>query len=157
MGGRSMFKKIKRIFVGNKDLPAQVPVHEEEYVVIGEEYSAYEIKDSEEIPLPKNESPEEEATENVKVITKKIMPRILTTRIKSPDDFENIKEIVEHDLIIINLEEIPVEAIEKEFIDFKRYLETLGYSLGRIGENIILAVKSDVDIDRYVSGETTDK
>lgn len=151
-----MFKKIKRIFVGNKDLPTQIPVHEEEYVVIGEEYSAYEIKDSEEIPLPKKESLEEESEEKVKVITKKIMPRMLTTRIKSPDDFENIKKIVEHDLIIINLEEVPIEAIEKEFIDFKRYLETLGYNLGRIGENIVLAVKSDVDIDRYVSEKPTE-
>ncbi|ABO34359.1 hypothetical protein [Methanococcus maripaludis] len=143
-----MFKKIKRIFVGNKELPTQVPVHEEEYVVIGQEYSAYEIKESEKIPIT------QETSENkVQVIKHKIYPRVLTTRIKSPEDFEYIKNIVEHDVIVINLEEVPIEAIIKEFNDFKKYLETLDYSLGRVGENTILAIKSDVEVDKYVSEE----
>ena len=143
-----MFKKIKRIFVGNKELPTQVPVHEEEYVVIGQEYSAYEIKESEKIPIT------QETSENkVQVIKHKIYPRVLTTRIKSPEDFEYIKNIVEHDVILINLEEVPIEAIIKEFNDFKKYLETLDYSLGRVGENTILAIKSDVEVDKYVSEE----
>jgi len=144
-----MFKKIKRIFVGNKELPAQVPVHEEEYVVIGQAYPAYEIKESKEIPLPK----EKPSDEKVKVVKHKIYPRVLTTRIKSPEDFEHIKNIVEHDVLIINLEEVPIEAIVKEFNDFKKYLETLDYNLGRVGENTILAIKSDVELDKYVSEE----
>ncbi|AEK20555.1 hypothetical protein [Methanococcus maripaludis] len=143
-----MFKKIKRIFVGNKELPTQVPVQDEEYVVIGQEYSAYEIKESEKIPI------QEDTSENkVQVIKHKIYPRVLTTRIKSPQDFEYIKNIVEHDVILINLEEVPIEAIIKEFNDFKKYLETLDYSLGRVGENTILAIKSDVEMDKYVSEE----
>ena len=143
-----MFKKIKRIFVGNKELPTQVPVQDEEYVVIGQEYSAYEIKESEKIPI------QEDTSENkVQVIKHKISPRVLTTRIKSPQDFEYIKNIVEHDVILINLEEVPIEAIIKEFNDFKKYLETLDYSLGRVGENTILAIKSDVEMDKYVSEE----
>jgi len=143
-----MFKKIKRIFVGNKELPTQVPVQDEEYVVIGQKYSAYEIKESEKIPI------QEDTSENkVQVIKHKIYPRVLTTRIKSPQDFEYIKNIVEHDVILINLEEVPIEAIIKEFNDFKKYLETLDYSLGRVGENTILAIKSDVEMDKYVSEE----
>ncbi|WP_459201371.1 hypothetical protein [Methanococcus sp. CF] len=143
-----MFKKIKRIFVGNKELPTQVPVQDEEYVVIGQEYSAYEIKESEKIPITQDTS-----ENKVQVIKHKIYPRVLTTRIKSPQDFEYIKKIVEHDVIVINLEEVPIEAIIKEFNDFKKYLETLDYSLGRVGENTILAIKSDVDVDKYVSEE----
>jgi len=143
-----MFKKIKRIFVGNKELPTQVPVHEEEYVVIGQEYSAYEIKESEKIPIT-----QETSDNKPQVIKHKIYPRVLTTRIKSPEDFEHIKNIVEHDVIVINLEEVPIEAIIKEFNDFKKYLETLDYSLGRVGENTILAIKSDVEVDKYVSEE----
>ena len=154
-----MFKKIKKAIFGNDEPPVQVPVQEDEYTIIGEEATAYEIKDNEEIPISgakseiENEARDsvEEARPEVKVITKKIMPKLLTARVKSPDDFENLKKLVEHDMIIINLEDVPVEAIVKEFSDFKKYLETLDYNLGKVDENVILAVKSGIDIDRYTS------
>ncbi|AEH07482.1 hypothetical protein [Methanothermococcus okinawensis] len=169
-----MFKKIKKaIGIGNDKPPVQIPVEEDEYIVIGDEPAAYELKDDKEIPLQKHDkelnmdfkepqlnlekskdistSSTENSKPEVKIITKKIMPKILTTRVKSPEDFENLKTIVEHDIIIINLEDVPVEAIEKEFLDFKKYLETLNYNLGKIDENVILAIKSGINIDKYTS------
>ncbi|WP_292460986.1 hypothetical protein [Methanothermococcus sp.] len=159
-----MLKKIKKAIFGNDEPPVQVPVQDDEYIIIGEEPSAYEIKEDKEIPLPEPkaepkielEKPEdktniEKPKPEVKIITKKIMPKILTTRIKSPEDFKNLKTIIEHDVIIINLEDVPVEAIEKEFLDFKKYLETLNYKLGKVDENVILAIKSGINIDKYTS------
>jgi len=145
-----MLKKIKRIFVGNKELPQQIPIKEEDYVVIGEEPPAYEIIGSEQIPLTEEKGEDEEKTEE-RVIEKvvKIIPRIFTIRIRTPEDFINVREMIEHDIIIVNLEEIPVEGVMKDFLDFKKYLETLGYRLGRVGEYVILAVKDSVEIDRY--------
>ncbi|EHP88576.1 hypothetical protein [Methanotorris formicicus] len=144
-----MLKKIKRIFVGNKELPQQIPIKEDDYIVIGEEVPAYEIVGSEQIPL--TEKKEDDGDIEEKVIEKviKIPPKILTVRIKTPEDFIRVREIIEHDIVIVNLEEIPVEGIIKDFLDFKKYLETLGYKLGRAGEYVILAVKDNVEIDRY--------
>ena len=88
---------------------------------------------------------------NVKVITQKILPKLLTARLKSPHEFENLKKIIDHDIIIINHEEIALEAFEKIFLDFKRYMETLDYSLWMVDDNVILIVKSEVDIDKYKS------
>ncbi|HID47352.1 MAG TPA: hypothetical protein EYP47_01425 [Methanococcaceae archaeon] len=168
-----MLKRLKRFILGNDDPPKQLPI-KEEYVVIGEEASAYEIKGDEEIPLPESkivsklklkrreppldgeDKPEgeiikkEEKSES-KVVIQKILPKILTVRMKSPHDFENLKKIIDHDVIIINHEDISLEAFEKEFLDFKKYVETLNYSLWRVDDNVILIVRSDVDIDRYKS------
>ncbi|AEF95615.1 hypothetical protein [Methanotorris igneus] len=147
-----MLRKIKRIFVGNKELPQQIPIKEEEYVIIGEDAPAYEIVGSEQIPLTEEKEKEEDREKiEEKVIEKviKIPPKILTIRIKTPEDFINVREMIEHDIVIVNLEEIPVEGVIKDFLDFKKYLETLGYKLGRVGEYVILAVKDNVNIDRY--------
>ena len=168
-----MLKRLKRVFFGNDKPPTPVPVEDQEYTIVGEEISAYEIKEGEKIPLPestivskvkikKRESQldsedrdvEEEKKEGNRKTTKviqKILPTILTVRIKSPHDFENLKKIVDHDVIIINHEEITLEVFEKEFLDFKRYLETLNYSLWRVDDNVILIARTDVDIDRYKS------
>ena len=154
-----MIKKLKRSIFGNDKPPVQVPVVEdEEYIVVGEEPTAYEIKKDDVIPIPKPEEPEkkdhkEEKKEKedkpqLKIITKKITPKLLTIRIKSPDDFDNIKKIVEHDLLVITID-VPPEAILKEFLDFKGYLETMNYNLGKVEENVILAYKSEITIDRY--------
>jgi len=168
-----MLKKLKRAIFGNDEPPTPVPIEDGKYVVIGEEASAYEIKGDKEIPLPeskivsklkvKRREPllDEEETEEIKkeeeekteskVVIQKILPKVLTVRMKSPHDFENLKKIIDHDVIIINHEEITLEAFEKEFLDFKKYMETLNYSLWKVDDNVILIVRSDVDIDRYKS------
>ena len=153
-----MIKKLKRSIFGNDKPPVQVPIAEdEEYIVVGEEPTAYEIKEDKEIPIPKpepekkdnkEEKKEKEDKPQLKIITKKITPKLLTIRIKSPDDFDNIKKIVEHDLLVITID-VPPEAILKEFLDFKGYLETMNYNLGKVEENVILAYKSEITIDRY--------
>ena len=153
-----MIKKLKRSIFGSDKPPVQVPIGDEEYIVVGEEPTAYEIKKDKAIPIPKPEEPEkkdhkEEKKEKedkpqLKIITKKITPKLLTIRIKSPDDFDNIKKIVEHDLLVITID-VPPEAILKEFLDFKGYLETMNYNLGKVEENVILAYKSEITIDRY--------
>jgi len=173
-----MFKKIKRVIFGNDDPPNQLPI-EDDYVVIGEEASAYEIKGNEKIPIPESnivskikkierkkhdlidEYKEKivgesdkgigDSESQVKIVTQKIVPKLLTARLKSPHEFENLKNIIDHDVIIINYEEIALEAFEKIFLDFKRYMETLNYSLWMVDDNVILIVKSEVDIDRYKS------
>jgi hypothetical protein len=157
-----MIKKLKRSIFGNDKPPVQVPIEDEEYIVVGEEPAAYEIKDNNKIPIPKTmefentgdkkkekkEKEKEESKPQLKIITKKIMPKMLTIRIKSPDDFDNIKKLVEHDLIVITID-VPPEAIVKEFLDFKGYLETMNYNLGKVEENVIIAYKSGIIIDRY--------
>ena len=168
-----MLKKLKRIIFGNDEPPKPVPIKEEDYtIIVGKEALAYEIKEGEEIPLEgstivskvktKRREPlldgEDTGGENnngeekraTKVI-QKILPTILTVRMKSPHDLENLKKIVDHDVIIINNEEISLEAFEKEFIDFKKYMETLNYSLWKVDDNVMLIVRSDVDIDKYKS------
>lgn len=161
-----MIKKLKRSIFGNDKPPVQVPVDDEEYIVVGEEHTPYEIKENSKTSIPKTEEFEkkdykkedkkekekekekEESKPQIKIITKKITPKILTIRIKTPDDFDSIKEIVEHDLLVITID-VPPEAIVKEFLDFKGYLETMNYNLGKVEENVILAYKSDITIDRY--------
>ena len=174
-----MFKKLKRVIFGNDDPPKQLPINED-YIVIGEEASAYEIKGNEEIPIPESnivskikkierkkhgsidedkdkiageydEGKDDNAKSDVKIITQKIVPKLLTVRMKSPHELENLKKIIEHDVIIINYEEISLDAFEKIFLDFKRYMETLNYSLWMVDDNVILIVKSEVDIDKYKS------
>ncbi|MCS3900559.1 hypothetical protein [Methanococcus voltae] len=166
-----MLRKIKRIFVGNKELPAQVPIKEEEYVIYGENKGKLPIKNEERIPI--QEVPEKVAIsediqpapetqpqtvnvpeEKIKIITEKINPKMIIARIKSPEDFEYLKERLNkeiYDVFIINLEEVPIEAIIKQFSDFRKYLETLGYNLGGLSENIILAYRDEVELDKYVS------
>jgi len=157
-----MIKKLKRSIFGNDKPPVQVPVDDEEYIVVGEEHAPYEIKEDIKTSIPKTEEFEkkegkkeekkekekEESKPQIKIITKKITPKILTIRIKTPDDFDSIKEIVEHDLLVIIID-VPPEAIVKEFLDFKGYLETMNYNLGKVEENVILAYKSGITIDRY--------
>lgn len=48
-----MFKRLKRMVFKNDAPPKQLPI-KEDYVVIGEEASAYEIKGNEEIPIPES-------------------------------------------------------------------------------------------------------
>ena len=169
-----MLKRLKRVIFGNDEPPKQLPIKEEECIVVGEEISAYEIKGDKEIPLPESnivsklkvkrreplldredtdgeKDKKEEVKTESKVVIQKILPTILTVRMKSPHDFENLKKIIDHDVIIINHEEISLEAFEKEFLDFKRYMETLNYSLWRVDDNVILIARADVDIDRYRS------
>ena len=169
-----MLKKLKRAIFGNDEPPTQLPI-KEEYIVIGEEASAYEIKEGEEIPLPESKivsklkvrrrepivegedtteeekDKEEEVKTETKVVIQKILPKVLTVRMKSPHEFETLKKIIDHDVIIINHEDIALEAFEKIFLDFKRYMETLNYSLWKVDDNVILIVRSDIDIDRYRS------
>ncbi|MBP2172172.1 hypothetical protein [Methanococcus voltae] len=158
-----MLRKIKRIFVGNKELPAQVPIKEEEYVIYGDKNKELATK-SEEIPKQamivseevKTEIPETVTVpeEKIKIVTEKINPKMIIARIKSPEDFEYLKDRLNreiYDVFIINLEEVPIEAIIKQFSDFRKYLETLGYNLGGLSENIILAYRDEVDLDKYVS------
>jgi len=163
-----MLKRLKRFILGNDEPPKQLPI-KEDYIIIDEKPSAYEIRGDEEIPLhkskivsklevekreslldseeDKNNSREKEG----KVDIQKILPRVLTARLKSPHDFENLKKIIDHDVIIINHEEMSLEAFEKEFLDFKKYMETLNYSLWRVDDNVILIAHSDVNIDKYKS------
>ena len=94
---------------------------------------------------------EEEVKTETKVVIQKILPKVLTVRMKSPHEFETLKKIIDHDVIIINHEDIALEAFEKIFLDFKRYMETLNYSLWKVDDNVILIVRSDIDIDRYRS------
>ncbi len=155
-----MIKKLKRSIFGNDEPPVQVPV-DDEYIIVGEEHQSYEITEDGELPTPKTQKfgdkekekdnkkdTKEESKPQLKIITKKVMPKLLTIRIKSPDDFDNIKKIVEHDLLIITID-VPPEAIVKEFLDFKGYLETMNYNLGKVEENVILAYKSGINIDKY--------
>lgn len=169
-----MLKRLKRVIFGNDEPPKQLPIKDDEYIIVGEEASAYEIKGDEEIPLPeskivsklkvKRREPlldEENISEGnekegdmkseTKVVVQKILPKILTVRMKSPHEFETLKKIIDHDVIIINHEEITLEAFEKIFLDFKKYMETLNYSLWKVDDNVILIVRSDIDIDRYRS------
>ncbi|MBP2143062.1 hypothetical protein J2127_000203 [Methanococcus voltae] len=158
-----MLRKIKRIFVGNKELPAQVPIKEEEYVIYGDQKKELATK-SDEIPkqamiVSDEVKPEVQETvavpeEKIKIVTEKINPKMIIARIKSPEDFEYLKDRLNreiYDVFIINLEEVPIEAIIKQFSDFRKYLETLGYNLGGLSENIILAYRDEVDLDKYVS------
>ncbi|ABR56080.1 hypothetical protein [Methanococcus aeolicus] len=162
--------KLKLKLFGNDGPPVQVPV-DDDYVVIGEEYSSEEVNDrgyvenviknppapeplkeitdKNKIKIEIKEKPEVESKPKIKIVKEKIPPKLLTARIKAPDDFDNLKKIIEHDVVIINLEDIPIEAIIKEFSDFKKYLETMDYTLGKIDESVIIAVKSGIKLDRY--------
>jgi hypothetical protein len=168
--------KLKLKLFGNDEPPVQIPV-DEDYVVVGEEYSSNVVerveygeedivKDSQKSKLlnekeilnkNKMDIKEEYVAEpkpEIKVIKEEITPKLLTARINAPEDFNNLKKIIEHDIIIINLEDIPVEAIIKEFSDFRKYLEIMDYNLGKIDENVIIAVKSGIKLDKYSSSNT---
>ncbi|MBW9222283.1 hypothetical protein KKP97_04460 [Methanothermococcus sp. SCGC AD-155-C09] len=176
-----MLNRLKRMVFKNDDPPEQLPIDEPGYEIVGKVASASEIKGNKEIPLPESNivskikkvsrkkhdlidkyddkiiigendvGKDDNIKSNVKVITQKILPKLLTARLKSPHEFENLKKIIDHDIIIINYEEIALEAFEKIFLDFKRYMETLNYSLWMVDDNVILIVKSEVDIDKYKS------
>ncbi|HIQ32148.1 MAG TPA: hypothetical protein EYH55_01525 [Methanothermococcus okinawensis] len=159
-----MLKRLKRFIFGNDEPPKQLPI-KEEYYIVGEEASAYEIKGKEKIPLQESKvvsklkvrrrepllEDENENNGKDEKDVKKILPRVLTARLKSPHDFENLKKIIDHDVIIINHEEVSLEIFRKEFLDFKKYMETLNYYLWRVDDNVILIAHTDVDIDRYKS------
>ncbi|ENN96818.1 hypothetical protein J422_00175 [Methanocaldococcus villosus KIN24-T80] len=137
-----VFEKIIKKIRGNKDLPKPVEVpEEEEYEVIGEETQTVILD-------------EEEKKEEVKEIIKieKILPKLFVVRIKHPLDFREIKgQIPDYDVIIINFEEVPEEAIIKEITDFKSYLDTINYRYGLVSENVLLCFRNDVELDKYVS------
>ncbi len=148
-----VIKKIIKKIKGNKDIPKPVEVpEEEEYIVIGEEKPAYILEeDKEELQNVEAENIKEvEVKEVVKI--EKIYPKLYVVRIKHPLDFENIKDkIPEYDVIIVNLEEVPFESIIKELNEFRDYMNVLKYKLGFIAENVLLAYKDDVVLDKYVS------
>ncbi|WP_456420102.1 hypothetical protein [Methanocaldococcus infernus] len=138
-------KKIIKKIKSNKSLPKPIDVEEEgEYVPI-------EIQPSQEIEEVREEEKEEEkVVEVVKEI--KIYPKLFVARIRHPIDFKVVKEKApDVDVIILNVEELPEEILNKEFVDLKNYLTTLKYNLGLIGENILLAFKEEVELERYVS------
>ncbi|WP_456416531.1 hypothetical protein [Methanocaldococcus sp.] len=145
-----VIKKILKKIKGNKDLPTPVEVpEEEEYIVIGEEKPSY-ILEEKESQEEKDKIKEVEVKEVVKI--EKIYPKLYVVRIKHPLDFENIKDkIPEYDVIIVNLEEVPFESIIKELNEFRDYMNVLNYKLGFIAENVLLAYKDDVVLDKYVS------
>ncbi|MCQ6254650.1 hypothetical protein [Methanocaldococcus sp.] len=145
-----VIKKILKKIKGNKDLPTPVEVpEEEEYIVIGEEKPSY-ILEEKESQEEKDKIKEVEVKEVVKI--EKIYPKLYVIRIKHPLDFENIKDkIPEYDVIIVNLEEVPFESIIKELNEFRDYMNVLNYKLGFIAENVLLAYKDDVVLDKYVS------
>ncbi|WP_456374247.1 hypothetical protein [Methanocaldococcus sp.] len=145
-----VIKKILKKIKGNKDLPTPVEVpEEEEYIVIGEEKPSY-ILEEKESQEEKDKIKEVEVKEVVKI--EKIYPKLYVIRIKHPLDFENIKDkIPEYDVIIVNLEEVPFESIIKKLNEFRDYMNVLNYKLGFIAENVLLAYKDDVVLDKYVS------
>ncbi len=147
---KRFFKKI----AGNKKVPEPVPVPEmEEY----EEISITpDTEKSESLLLKRKE--EEKKEEEVKVEVKevikevKIYPKMYIVRIKHPKDFDEIKRFLDnYDIIILNLEEAPMEAISKNIKDFIDYASILGFKLGLITETVMLAFKNEVEIDKYVS------
>jgi SepF-like predicted cell division protein (DUF552 family) len=156
--GRVMvIKKIIKKIRGNKDLPTPVEVPDEEYIVIGEEKPAYILDEEPEVLEPK-ESKEEEVKEVEAVVkVEKILPKLYVVRIKHPLDFENIKDkIPEYDVVIVNIEEVPFESILKELNEFRDYMNVLNYKLGLVAENVLLAYRDDVMLDKYVSDITDD-
>ncbi|ACV23954.1 hypothetical protein [Methanocaldococcus fervens] len=149
-----VIKKIIKKIRGNKDLPTPVEVPDDEYIVIGEEKTAYILENESETETDV-ESREEK--EEVVVKVEKILPKLYVVRIKHPLDFENIKDnIPEYDAIIVNLEEVPFESIIKELNEFKDYMNVLNYKLGFVAENVLLAYRDDVVLDKYVSNITDD-
>jgi SepF-like predicted cell division protein (DUF552 family) len=156
-GGVMVIKKIIKKIRGNKDLPTPVEVPDEEYIVIGEEKPAYILDEEPEVLEPK-ESKEEEVKEVEAVVkVEKILPKLYVVRIKHPLDFENIKDkIPEYDVVIVNIEEVPFESILKELNEFRDYMNVLNYKLGLVAENVLLAYRDDVMLDKYVSDITDD-
>jgi len=152
-----VIKKIIKKIRGNKDLPTPVEVPDEEYIVIGEEKPAYILDEEPEVLEPK-ESKEEEVKEVEAVVkVEKILPKLYVVRIKHPLDFENIKDkIPEYDVVIVNIEEVPFESILKELNEFRDYMNVLNYKLGLVAENVLLAYRDDVMLDKYVSDITDD-
>jgi len=147
-----VIKKIIKKIRGNKDLPKPIEVPDEEYIVIGEEKPAYILEEeseteSEVLGLEHKEKEEVE----------KILPKLYVVRIKHPLDFENIKDkIPEYDVVIVNFEEVPFESILKELNEFRDYMSILNFKLGFVAENVLLAYRDDVILDKYVSNITDD-
>ncbi|ADC69554.1 conserved hypothetical protein [Methanocaldococcus sp. FS406-22] len=156
-----VIKKIIKKIRGNKDLPTPVEVPDEEYIVIGEEKPAYILEseaETESEVLELKESKEEEVKEVETVVkVEKILPKLYVVRVKHPLDFENIKDkIPEYDVVIVNFEEVPFESILKELNEFRDYMNVLNYKLGLVAENVLLAYRDDVMLDKYVSDITDD-
>ncbi|XRO75373.1 hypothetical protein ACO3TA_00375 [Methanocaldococcus sp. 28A] len=155
-----VIKKIIKKIRGNKDIPKPVEVPDEEYIVIGEEKPSYILENETEVEpevLEPKESKEEvkEIKEVIKV--EKILPKLYVVRIKHPLDFENIKDRVsEYDVVIVNFEEVPFESILKELNEFRDYMNVLNYKLGFVAENVLLAYKDEVILDKYISKITDD-
>ncbi|MEO2116981.1 MAG: hypothetical protein ABGW92_01045 [Methanocaldococcus sp.] len=156
-----VIKKIIKKIRGNKDLPTPVEVPDEEYIVIGEEKPAYILEEESESKseLLEFEDKKKEEVKEIEEVVKveKILPKLYVVRVKHPLDFENIKDrIPEYDVIIINFEEVPFESIVKELNEFRDYMEVLNYRLGFVAENVLLAYRDDVVLDKYVSNISDD-
>ena len=155
---RKIIKKIR----GNKDLPKPVEVPDDEYIVIGEERTAYIMEDETETKSESSEYEEFDETDAKKIVeevvkVEKILPKLYVVRIKHPLDFDYIKEkIPEYDVIVVNIEEVPLESIVKELNEFRDYMEVLNYRLGFVAENVLLAYRDDVILDKYVSNIVDD-
>jgi hypothetical protein len=157
-----VIKKIIKKIRGNKDLPKPVEVPDDEYIVIGEERTAYIMEDETEDRSESSEYEgydESEVKEIIEEVVKveKILPKLYVVRIKHPLDFDYIKEkIPEYDAIVVNIEEVPFKSIVKELNEFRDYMEVLNYRLGFVAENVLLAYRDDVILDRYVSDISDD-
>ena len=152
-----VIKKIIKKIRGNKDLPKPVEVPDDEYIVIGEERTAYIMEDETETKSESSGSGEYDESEVKEIIeevvkVEKILPKLYVVRIKHPLDFDYIKEkIPEYDVIVVNIEEVPFKSIVKELNEFRDYMEVLNYRLGFVAENVLLAYRDDVILDKYVS------
>ena len=151
-----VIKKIIKKIRGNKDLPKPVDVPDEEYIVIGEEKPAYILEEEPEADIAIEDQQNSESVEQI-VKVEKILPKLYVVRIKHPLDFENIKDkIPEFDVVIVNVEEVPFESIIKEINEFRDYMNVLNYKLGFVSENVLLAYRDDVMLEKYVSSITDD-
>ena len=157
-----VIKKIIKKIRGNKDLPKPVDVPDEEYIVLGEERTAYVLEDETETTSETSEYEEYDEIDAKKIVeevvkVEKILPKLYVVRIKHPLDFDYIKEkIPEYDVIVVNIEEVPFESIVKELNEFRDYMDVLNYKLGFVAENVLLAYRDDVILDRYVSDISDD-
>ncbi len=169
---KKIMDKLKSKLTGNKDKPpVQIPVEDEEYVVIGEKYKEYDLEEEDEIEEDKtpeiinnkiiepnfNEIKKPTIEEKVVEVEEQIIeipekpeiPKLLVIKINRPEDFNLSKSCIEHEIVLINLENIPIETIAKEFSDFKGYMETMDYKVGKINEYTIIGVKNNINIDKY--------
>ncbi|WP_456471659.1 hypothetical protein [Methanocaldococcus sp.] len=138
-------KKIIRKLKGNKDLPKKIDVEDEEYITLEEPKPEPVVEE-------KEEEKEKEIVEVVKEIEVKVPPKLFVARLRHPADMDVVKEnAMNCDIMILNVEELPENILNKEFADLKNYLNTLNFNMGWVGENVLLVFKNDVELYKHVS------